>query len=463
MRIALVNPANRSHLQRHRFHVGHLGLAYVAACLQRDGFDVAIVDAKNELLDPDQVVDRLREIQPRLVGVTAMTPEIHTAAEICEGAKAAVPGCITMVGGPHATALPARTLDEFAGIDIAVKGEGEYTACEVARAVRESDRPSCRDIPGVAWRDGTEVVDNSDRPPIEDLDGLPLPAWELFPKPAGGWGIYASRGCPFQCAFCMRVLGGKVRLRNTASVIDEIEALHGRLGQDSGWFQDETFDVNRRWAGELLDAMLERRERTGVVWHWKANSRVNLADAGRYAKMKAAGCRVVDFGIESGSQQVLDRISKSIRLPQALNAVRMAREAGLKTNAFFIVGHPGETWSTALETARFAARLNTDSIAVGVMVPYPGTRIWEMAKQGQGGYRLLTEDWRLYDKYFGGALELRGLSHRQLQFLQTLTYASFYVGTGRWRDMFSFGRTYGREALEMARRIFLARSPVAGT
>ena len=368
-----------------------------------------------------------------------MTHEITCAARICAAVKNVLPETVTMVGGPHSTALPTDTLEEFSSIDVAVRGEGEITACELAGAIAGGNpRHTWSAIAGISYRDDGQIVRNADRPFIQGLDALPFPAWELFPKVTGGWPLYAGRGCPFKCAFCQRVLGSRIRLRSVDNVMAEIDALEEKTGQRDSWFQDETFGVNRRWTHELLDRIIERNRRRGHVWQWKANSRANLADRALYRKMKMAGCRMLDFGIESGNAQILRRIHKNITLSQARKAIAAARSAGLRTNAFFIIGHPGETWSTALQTVRFAPLCGADSIAVGVMVPYPGTEIWEMARKKEWGYRILTRNWQFYDKYFGNAIASRHLSHQEMELLQTLTYLSFYIGTGQFRELARF-------------------------
>lgn len=460
MRIVLVNPCVEHQIQRHRHGIGHLGLGYVAASLLRAGHDVRVVDAKNESLELATVVGRISALSPALVGVTAMTHEITHAARLCSQVKQALPECLTVVGGPHATALAERTVREFTGLDVAVRGEGERTMCELAAAVEQGcSRIDWTRIRGIAFRRDSEVTVTEARPPIEDLDSLPFPAWHLFPRPRGGWPIYAGRGCPFRCSFCQRVLGSRVRMRSVDNVLAEIDAMEASLGLRTSWFQDETFGVDRRWTNEMLDRLIERNERRGYVWKWKANSRANLADVELYRKMKQAGCFMLDFGVESGDEQILERIHKNISLTQARQAVAAARSAGLRTNAFFIIGHPGETWKSALRTVTFAPRLGADSIAVGVMVPYPGTEIWEMARRGEGGYRLLTENWDLYDKYFGNALELERLSHRQLELLQTLTYVAFYLGRGRIREFTQFAGQFRKELGQMVKRLLLPERP----
>jgi len=449
MRIALINPCSHLQLQTHRHGVGHLGLGYVAACLLKNGHDVCIIDAKNEKLDPDAVVGRIREFAPALVGATAMTHEICHVGDLLAKVKQALPTCITVVGGPHTTALPEHTLQEFPDIDVAVCGEGEYTACELAEAISANcARGSWASIQGIAFRDSDGVRMTQTRPPIDNLDDLPFPAWELFPRDVL-MPIFSGRGCPFRCAFCQRVLGDRIRLRSVDSVIAELDARETRIDRHTFWFSDEVFGTNRKWTRQLLERLIRRNERLGRVWHWKANSRTNLADEELYRLMHRAGCRQLDFGIESGCLEILDRIHKNITLETAREAIRCARRASIKTNAFFIIGHPGENWRTALKTVRFARRLGADDIAVGVMVPYPGTEVWEMARRGEWGYKLLTRDWSVYDKYFGQAIELRDLSSRQLELLQVLTYVWFYAGTGRFRRLAAFLWQFRCEARHM--------------
>jgi len=454
VRITLLNPLIPGTIQVHRLKTGHLGLAYVAASLRSAGHDLRIIDAKVEELELDEIMARVKEHRPSIFGSTAMTHEICEAARVCAAVKRWDPTCVTVVGGPHGTALPERTLEEFPGVDAVIIGEGERSICELADAVSASPKRSdWRSIAGIAFRDGEQIHTTDPRPLITDLDALPFPAWGLFPEQFAKPQVMASRGCPYRCAFCQRVLGGKVRLRSVDSVLAELDWLEERFGTRKHWFVDETFGVNRKWTNELLDKMQQRNARKGYIWKWGANSRVDLANEDLYRRMKEAGCLKLDFGVESGSQAMLDKIQKGITLQRVREAIAAANRVGLRTNAFFIIGHPGETWRTALQTVRFAPRSGAKHIAVGLMVPYPGTEIWRMARNGEGGYRLLTEDWQAYDKYFGNALELRSLSHRQLEFLQVLTYVWFYVRRGRFLDLLRFVRKFSRQAWAMIRRL----------
>ena len=382
MRITLLHPAAESYLQTHRDRAGHLGLGYLAAVLVQAKHTVRVLDAKNSFL-PDELLRRhVSEFCPDIFGTTAMTHEVHSAARACSIAKSVNPQTWTIIGGPHTSALPERTLDEFDGVDITVAGEGEVTMAELAEARAQGARLSdLESIPGIAFRRDGRPVRNAPRPWIEDLDRLPFPAWELFPK--AFWPVMAGRGCPFGCVFCQRVLGRRMRLRSVDNVLAEIDALEERVGQRSLWFSDETFGVNRRWADEFVEKLSLRNQRRGYALTWGSNSRANLADLERYRRMKASGCTEISFGVESGDEEILKRVMKGITPRMAVDAIATAQAAGLSAAAFFILGHPGETWRTALKTVNLAARCHADVIAVGVMVPYPGTEVWHMARAGE--------------------------------------------------------------------------------
>jgi anaerobic magnesium-protoporphyrin IX monomethyl ester cyclase len=454
MRITLLHPATESHLQTHRSGNGHLGLGYIASYLLQRGHRVRVLDAKNDVVNDDVLRRHLFAFKPELFGVTAMTHEVHAAAHACAVVKDARRGTWTVIGGPHTSALPERTLAEFSSVDITAAGEGEITMAELAEAKTQGALPSeLENILGIAFRDGNRVVRTGVRPWMENLDDLPFPAWELFPK--AFWPVMAARGCPFGCIFCQRVLGRRVRQRSVDNVLAEFDALEERVGQRSVWFQDETFGLNKHWADEFLEKLIARNQRRGYVWRWGGNSRANLADLEQYRKMKAAGCSALSFGVESGDEVILKRIMKGITPQMAVDAIATAHQAGLTAAAFFVLGHPEETWRTALKTAQLAARCRADSIAAGVMVPYPGTEVWQMAHKGEYGYTLLTEDWRLYDKYFGYALSVRGLSHRQLELLQSLTYVWYYIYNLRLRDLLRFVARFHTEAWAMTKRLLL--------
>jgi radical SAM superfamily enzyme YgiQ (UPF0313 family) len=204
--------------------MGHLGLAYIGACLLRDGHDVRVLDAKNEPLGNDQIRRHALEFQPDIFGATAMTHEIHAAADACGIAKGVHREILRVVGGPHSSALPERTLAEFPMIDVAAVGEGENTMRELCEAVaRKTELAGFEKISGIAFRRGDLVRRTEGRRWIENLDELPFPAWHLFPAHAD-WPMFGSHGCPFGCIFCQRVMGRRVRLRTVDNVMAELDA-----------------------------------------------------------------------------------------------------------------------------------------------------------------------------------------------------------------------------------------------
>ena len=463
MRITLLHPAIKNYCQTHRSGQGHLGLGYLAAYLLQQGHAVRVLDAKNAVITDDALREHVLEFQPELFGVTAMTHEIHAASDACALVKRTSPEVWTIVGGAHTSALPERTLEEFPAFDIAVVGEGEITMAELAKAkANGAARSQLENILGLAYRANGRVLLTGTRPWLENLDDLPFPAWQLFPKVS--WGIMSGRGCPFGCVFCQRVLGRRMRLRSVDNVLAELDAIAERLGDRNIWFRDETFGLNKRWLDEFLEKLTARNRRKGYVLEWGCNSRANLADLGRYRRMKESGCNTVSFGVESGDETILKRIRKKTTPAMAVKAIATAQQAGLSVAAFFILGHPGETWRTALKTMHLAARSQANSIAVGVMVPYPGTEVWQMARSAEYGYKLLSEDWRVYDKYFGNALSVNGLSHRQLEFLQSFAYVWYYLYNLRFWALLRFLKKYRRQAwTELKRLLWFARvQPASG-
>lgn len=423
LRVVLIAPPPRTHVERHdRRAYPHLGLAYIAGYLKKAGVECSLIDGNFEALDLAEVERRLLSFAPSLVGVTAMTHEIHRAAEVAALAKKVLPGVRTVVGGPHATALPVQTLKELPAFDVAVFGEGELATLELTRA--GNGPKGLEGINSIAYRTPSGIRQNPPRAPIAELDSLPFPAWELLPR-CRRYPVMTARGCPFRCNFCMRVMGHHARKRSPESVIEELKLLVETYNAEFIHFLDETFSVDKRHLDHLLDLMLENGLPEKL--HWDAQTRADLVDLDLLHKMRRAGCQWLGLGIESGNAHILKASGKGTTLEEAERAVEAARKAGIKTDGFFILGHPFETLSTARDTIDFAARLNTTRVTFGLMTPYPGTEIYDMAKRGEGGYRLISTDWDDFNKNIGNSLELETLDRRQMEKLQVWGYLKFYL------------------------------------
>lgn len=422
-----------------------LGLAYLCSYLKSDGFECRIFDAYYHSWSEDELLARVAEYRPHLIGISAMTHEVNKAAHVAGRLKVKLEVPV-VIGGCHVTALPRRTLAEFPVFDYGIHGEGESACLQLARHLRDGSSPGLRDIQGLAFREGDEIKVNARAPFLtsEELDAMPLPAFDdyygddreaLKAKDACG-AIIVGRGCPYNCAFCMRVLGQEVRRRSPETVIAEMEQSITRWGAHTFDFYDDILLHDRPDTRRLLELMIEKGFPGKVRWY--GLTRVNLVKADMIALAKEAGCIRLGLGVESGDDGILKTIGKGITVAQVRSAVRMIKDQGLAVDAYFILGHPDETEEQVKKTVDLAAELNTNTIAVGLMVPYPGTRVYEMALRGAGGYRLLSEDWSQYDKYGGRALELKNLPYERLLRWQRRALINLYLKNFRLLDLIAY-------------------------
>lgn len=422
-----------------------LGLAYIAAAAESRGFECRIFDAYFNSWKAGQLIDKICDYKPDLLGFTAMTHEIIPSAVIAGQIKKRL-NVPVVIGGCHVTALPKKTLEEFPVFDYGIYGEGEKTILELLILFRDKNtEPSS--IKGLVYRgeDG-RINQNPARPLLsaQELDDLPLPSFHHYynadEKPLAKTGVYyvimTSRGCPFGCIFCMRVLGDRVRQRSVENVFREIELAVERFGACNFDFLDEVFlsrsDFTSRLLQRLIDSGLSQKIK------WSGSSRVDLVQPGIVKLAKESGCYRLGLGAESGDDGILSGIGKRITVPQIKKAVKIIREGGISVCAYFILGHPNETLETIRKTVDLAVGLKTEMIAVGIMVPYPGTRVFEMAQKGEGGYNILSTNWLEFDKYGGRALELQQVPYRQLVKWQRKAYLYFYIKNFRIKDLFGF-------------------------
>jgi len=399
MKILLINPPT----ERQLFGTGGLflpiGLGYIAAVLQQDGHEVLIDDLTINPLTVDQFGERVKQVAPDVVGFTAVTPTIKMAFQYALKAKEV--GCaLTVIGGPHVTALPEESLPP--GVDVIVRGEGEFTMRElVARPEKLAE------IKGISFRKGEEIIHTPDREFITNLDALPYPARELFPDmrlykgqpvlgnrtPVGN--ISTSRGCPYGCRFCFKALfGTRFRTRSAESIVDEWEHLIKQFGVKEITISDDAFTTDAKRVHAVCDLLIKRK--LDIPWTCSNGIRVNTATLELMKKMRSAGCYRVAFGVENGDQDVLDYIGKKITLEQVEQAVKNARKAGIKTTGFFMLGGPWDTLATMEKTVQFAIKANPDYAQFSIATPYPGSELYTIVKN-EG--RLLIDDWARYDIY----------------------------------------------------------------
>ena len=435
--VLLINPP-RHKIQDPYDHgngVPSLGLAYLGGVLLENGIEPVCIDAKFEKLNYTQLEKKIQSLgYVDIAGITAMTHNIKDAHDSAKIIRQYYPNARIVIGGCHVTALPKETLLEFECFDIAVIGEGEKTFPDLVRTILE--KKDLAKVKGIAFRSHDTITTTSAQEPIRELDTIPFPAWNLFPQIGKKLILFTSRGCPFNCNFCSRVFGKQVRYRSAENVIAEINHAIDRYKITTIDFQDETFTLNKKRLQKLLSLMKSHGIDKKITW--SPATRVDVVDKNILAMMKNAGCNTIGFGIESGNEEILKNSGKGITKAQVRESIKEAKNLGLGVNTGFIFGHPGETVQTVNDTIRFAAELNPTSAVFGTMVPYPGTKIRDMMLKGEGGYRLLSNDWNDYGKNVGHVMELTTLPKEKLMQLQLKAYVYFYLVNFRLYELWKF-------------------------
>lgn len=372
-----------------------LGLLYIGAVLEREGFDVEIVPSEVLNLKWKDIEKIIFEKKPKIVGITTTTENRFLSFELAKRAKKVSSESLTVLGGPHVSMAPDDTLRNLPYVDIVVRGEGELTMVELSKAVKEEgERNSLKKILGISFRNNGNIIHNPPRPPIKNLDEIPFPARHLIPfekynffmdVPGEGslpaCNLMTSRGCPFNCNFCATPInwGRAVRGMSPERVIEEIELCIEKYGAKAIWFYDDTFNYNPKRVEAICDGIIKR----GLKIKWTCELRIDILEKELLKKMKEAGLYYVSFGLEAGSERVRKEIiGKNIDLKHLRNAVQWCKGLDIKANCFFIFSHPTETWEEAKETIEIIESLKEDcEISTSILHIYPGTLLEKWAKE----------------------------------------------------------------------------------
>ncbi len=392
MKVLLINPPSNQFLGAHQEMNPPLGLAYIAAVLEERGMGVEILDMVAENYGHDELRKKILESIPEVIGVTLTTETRFNGFEVIRLAKETLPNAITIAGGPHITFTAYDSLSNIPELDIAVIGEGEYTILDLIDTLEQKD--DLKSVKGIVFRKGRRMVQTTPRSFIDNLDDLTFPARHLLPMekyntslkvPEEGkleaTNILTSRGCPYNCIFCSssKFWGRKCRLRSPLKVIDEIEHIMERYGVKAIIFDDDTFTINKKRVEKICDRIIERN----LDISWKCAVRVNSVNPFLLKKMNDAGCFSIEYGVESGSQKILDNINKGITLNQARNVKRWSKKLGILSRAFFIISFPNETTEDSKKTVKIMRELKEENCNLGINILkiYPGIGIEEIAKQ----------------------------------------------------------------------------------
>lgn len=395
--VVLISPPSRAKSLR-----PPLGLMYISALLDKEGYSNEIIDLKsNKSLEEikNKIVEITKKFNPKIVGISCMTPDVIDVIEISKKIKQET-NAVIMVGGVHATLLP-ETLLTTKEIDYCVIGEGEYTTLEIVKHVlnnennnnRENEKNKkknlIRNIKGIAYNNGGKIVKTPARPLIQNLDELPFPAFhkvnmKYYTKPnpqiirgvpLSGFYVFTSRGCPYRCRYCVNknMFGRSIRFRSAKNVVDEIEFLVRKYKLDGVYIYDDTFAVNINLTKAICDEIIKRK--LNIIW--ACETRVNLINEPLLKMLKKAGCVQIDFGIESGSETQLKQLQKDITLEQIRKAFELCKKYKMRTLANFMINLPNETSEDIEYTRKLIKEIKPNITLINVTTPFPGSDLFE--------------------------------------------------------------------------------------
>jgi len=388
MKLALINPNPLSESPWYsKQPVPPLGLMYIAAMLEKEGYEVQIIDACLERLSQIELSKRIIRGKPNIVGITTDSCNFHESLRAAKVTKNASDALVIM-GGPHATLRPKEVI-QYPEVDIVVLGEGEYTMLDIAdRIERGKSLERCE---GCFYKENGKIIFNPPRPRIKNLDNLPFTSRHLLPyseysrtytmggikKPTDT--MITSRGCPFNCSYCSSrmIWGSSYYNRSPENVIAEIEYLVDNYGTRGIYFRDDNFTMDDRRILKICELLQERR----IDIEWECSSRVDLVNKSLLEKMHEAGCRSIWYGIESGSQQTLAKLNKGITVKQSRKAVKITKEVGIKVGGSFMIGIPGETKDDIEKTLQLVKELKCTPTALHYFYAIPDSVLYREVVQ----------------------------------------------------------------------------------
>jgi len=404
-----------------------IGLAYIAANIEKAGHTTNVIDAESDDLNLNDIQSILLSQGPDAIGITCTTPLFPIASKIADMAKQICPNSKIILGGPHINALAEESLSLSKNADFVVIGEGDITFIELINAL---NRPEEYDhIPGIGYRKKGEIIINKTRPMVETLDDLPFPAREKFPlekyRDPDKYNepytlLVTSRGCPYKCIFCgsAATWGRTVRFRSADNVIEEIDEIVNKYHIRNITFSDDTFTLKKDRMIKICEKIVQNKYNINFI----CSSRINTIDEERLTTLAAAGCREITFGVESGDANIIKIISKNINLQDVKPAFDLVKKFGIRVHSSYIIGNPEDTHETINKTINFAIKSGTDAAQFSLSTPYPGTPLWQMAIEKK---KLNTNNYAQFKWYYSVVANLSKVSDEDLIHYQKKAYQKF--------------------------------------
>nr|WP_320161273.1 radical SAM protein [uncultured Methanoregula sp.] len=404
-----------------------LGFAYIAAAAEKHGHSVIIIDAESENIMIEDIISKVSEFSPDIIGYTVTSPTFDLTTEFAKKIKNTFPTVPTVVGGVHLAIFQKSVLEENPVYDFGIIGDGEEAVPELLSAIAKNGDFST--VKGLIWRKEGVVIQNEIRIPEKNLDKYPLPARHLLKNelylrnvPHKGYvvsaSVMASRGCPYDCIYCAvkKIPNGTmVRFRSPQNILDELTYIVKTLKITHIMFNDDCLTFRKVELLELCDLI----KKSGLQFTWEGLSRADRVDRELLREMKSSGLIRLSFGIESGNQKILDVLQKHETLAEIRMGIQIAHEEGIITRGSVIVGSPYETSKEVEDTFRFINSIDElDEVVINIMQPYPGTKVRDMIVNGEGGTRMVQAEFSDLRRFGSASIEVNDLTADKLVSLQ---------------------------------------------
>jgi anaerobic magnesium-protoporphyrin IX monomethyl ester cyclase len=414
-----------------------LGLCYIASHLRVEGVDVEILDSYAERKSFEGIAERIGQAKPGLIGITCPTPSFEIVRDIAQACKEKLKNILIVAGGYHPTLAPEEVL-KCPHIDYVIRGEGEYAMCDLVKAIRGDMR--VEEINGLSYKKQGGIVHNTAREPIKNLDCLEFPAidllnlklyrdpphWEIMTP---SFNVVGSRGCNFNCSFCIfNGVFGRRRRRSINNIVEEIKHLIHKYQAKQINFIDPMFPASEQEGVEFCETIIAEKLDREIVW--LCLTHVKVITPRLTQLMKKAGCRKIFFGIESGNDRILKEIGKSSTRKEIETAVRNTKKSGIEAIGNFILGFPGETKKEIEETIKFSLRLALRYAKYNLLVPYPKTKIYnEIVENDKEFLSQNSDEYVPYKFLLKNKIPCldTGISLAELCKLQKRAYFQFYL------------------------------------
>ena len=423
-------------------------LGYSASQLRQAGHQVSYIDSVIQEWDMAKTLQKARELKPEAIFMEITTPSIEADYLNLTKLKEAT-GAVIIVAGPHATYFHKTLFHECDAIDIVIRHEFDTKIATVVSNLDNLDN-----ITGITFKRGSTIIDNGDGKYCEDLDSIPFPDRETIP-----WHWYleawysrqpfmnmmTSRGCPYQCTFCLwpqTMYGHKQRFRSLDNVFAEIHFLVRQYGLKEINIDDGTFTTNKKRVIEFCQRL--RQEKLKIIW--TCNGRVDNLDDEMLVEMKKSGCKLIRMGVESGSQEVLDQIKKGLTKDQIRSGIKKVKRHGIQSLGGFMFGFPYDSGKTIEETLQFAKELSPDQVQFSINMCYPGTALYEYAQQND---LLIAKSFKEFDMTYGPVVKTLDMERSDLTHILSRAYREYY-----FRPRFVLQTLRHMKDIDEIRRVF---------